>query len=204
MLTLGWASFASHLYSYLHFQSLPFWFFFSASVARASASLEGSWTHFCVQSSSVKLIGFLALQYAFSLFQKKMHWKIGKLISYKPENWIPWLFTDFANIKDFPWRFPDCGIPNQVLNYSHICALTTVPTSLKVLIEVNLPQFHHSAQRLPWGQKLRLPFRYFPQRESWYNLDQNHCPSWRQHMNDDVVGDHWTQNGHLEAKNINN
>ena len=29
-----------------------------------------------------------------------------KLMNYKPENWIPWLFTDFDNIKDFPWLFP--------------------------------------------------------------------------------------------------
>ena len=29
-----------------------------------------------------------------------------KLMNYKPENRIPWLFTDFDNIKDFPWLFP--------------------------------------------------------------------------------------------------
>ena len=28
-------------------------------------------------------------------------------MNYKPENRIPWLFTDFDNIKDFPWLFPD-------------------------------------------------------------------------------------------------
>ena len=27
-------------------------------------------------------------------------------MNYKPENRIPWLFTDFDNIKDFPWLFP--------------------------------------------------------------------------------------------------
>ena len=47
--------------------------FFSASVARALASLVSYWTHVCVQASSVKLIGFLALQHTFSL---KMYWKI--------------------------------------------------------------------------------------------------------------------------------
>ena len=60
------------------------------------------------QTNSVKLIAFLALQHTFRLFQKKMHFKILKktyeLI--KPENRIPWLFTDFDNIKDFPWLFP--------------------------------------------------------------------------------------------------
>ena len=36
-----------------------------------------------------------------------------KLISCKPENGIPWLFTDFANIKDFPGllkKFPDFSL----------------------------------------------------------------------------------------------
>ena len=28
-----------------------------------------------------------------------------KVMNYKPENRIPWLFTDFDNIKDFPWLF---------------------------------------------------------------------------------------------------
>ena len=26
-------------------------------------------------------------------------------MNYKPEKRIPWLFTDFDNIKDFPWLF---------------------------------------------------------------------------------------------------
>ena len=32
-------------------------------------------------------------------------------MNYKPENRIPWLFTDFDNVKDFPWLFPDRGNP---------------------------------------------------------------------------------------------
>ena len=44
-----------------------------------------------------------------------------KVMNYKPENRIPWLFTDFDNIKDFPWPwkmfifpwlFPDHGNPD--------------------------------------------------------------------------------------------
>ena len=35
-------------------------------------------------------------------------------MNYKPENRIPWLFTDFDNIKDFPWLFPDRGSPAVV------------------------------------------------------------------------------------------
>ena len=33
-------------------------------------------------------------------------------MNYEPENRIPWLFTDFDNIKDFPWLFPDHGNPD--------------------------------------------------------------------------------------------
>ena len=87
--TLALASFASRRYCYLQFQYLsafyrilsakhltsltnPFCFIFSASVASASASLVSSRTHFfCVHASSVKLIGFLALQDASSLFQNR-------------------------------------------------------------------------------------------------------------------------------------
>ena len=34
-------------------------------------------------------------------------------MNYKPENRIPWLFTDFDNINDFPWLFPDRGNPEE-------------------------------------------------------------------------------------------
>ena len=43
----------------------------------------------------------------FSSFPKKMHFKILKKNLSKPENRIPWLFTDFDSIKDFRWLFPD-------------------------------------------------------------------------------------------------
>ena len=36
-----------------------------------------------------------------------------KLMNYKSENRIPWLFTDFDSIKDFPWlfkKFPDLSL----------------------------------------------------------------------------------------------
>jgi len=46
-------------------------------------------------------------------------------MNYKPENGIPWLFTDFDNIYNFPWlfkKFPDL-IPltdsNPVINKYH-------------------------------------------------------------------------------------
>ena len=34
-------------------------------------------------------------------------------MNYKMENRIPWLFTDFDNIKDLPWLFPDRGNPER-------------------------------------------------------------------------------------------
>ena len=37
-------------------------------------------------------------------------------MNYKPENKIPWLFTDFDNIKDFPWLFLNRGNPVIKMN----------------------------------------------------------------------------------------
>ena len=34
-------------------------------------------------------------------------------MNYKPEKRIPRLFTDFDNINDFPWPFPDRGNPKE-------------------------------------------------------------------------------------------
>ena len=56
------------------------------------------------------------------LSRKKMHffksWR--KLRNYKPEKRIPWLFTDFDNIKDFPWPWkilvsPDVSLTVAIL-----------------------------------------------------------------------------------------
>ena len=41
-----------------------------------------------------------------------------KVMNYKPENRIPWLFTDLDNIKDFPWlfkKFPDFSLTMATL-----------------------------------------------------------------------------------------
>ena len=40
-----------------------------------------------------------------------------KLMNNKPENRIPWLLTDFDNIKDFPWllkKFPDFSLTLKI------------------------------------------------------------------------------------------
>ena len=44
-----------------------------------------------------------------------------KLMNYKPENRIPWLFTDFDNSKDFPWlfkKFPDFSLTLKNFRFS--------------------------------------------------------------------------------------
>ena len=44
-----------------------------------------------------------------------------KLMNYKSENRIPWLFTDFDNIKDFPWlfkKFPDFSLTLKSFAFS--------------------------------------------------------------------------------------
>ena len=42
-------------------------------------------------------------------------------MNYKPENRIPRLFTDFDNIKDFPWlfkKFPDFSLTLKNVHFS--------------------------------------------------------------------------------------
>ena len=42
-------------------------------------------------------------------------------MNYKPDNRIPWLFTDFDNIKDFPWlfkKFPDFSLTLKNVRFS--------------------------------------------------------------------------------------
>ena len=66
----------------------------------------------------------------FHLFRKKMHFKVLKfphklkrwVVNYKLENRIPWRFTDFDNIKDFPWlftKFPDFSLTVATLVLQH-------------------------------------------------------------------------------------
>ena len=40
-----------------------------------------------------------------------------KLMNYKPENRIPWLFTDFDNSKDFPWNSPTFPWPRKIFGF---------------------------------------------------------------------------------------
>ena len=56
-------------------------------------------------AQSIKLIALLTLQHTFHLFQRQFISKSGrKLMNYKLENRIPWLFTDFDKFSFFPDR----------------------------------------------------------------------------------------------------
>ena len=55
-----------------------------------------------------------------------------KLMNYKPEKRIPWLFTDFDNIKDFPWlckKFPDFSLTLEKFSFFPDFSLTVVTLS---------------------------------------------------------------------------
>ena len=91
-------------YFSLHFQ--PFQLFVESGRRNLEESIlnENHWPQpLHVPGAECQIDRFAAY---FSSFPKKMHFKILKKNLSKPENRIPWLFTDFDNIKDFPWLFP--------------------------------------------------------------------------------------------------
>ena len=93
-------------YFSLHFQ--PFQLFVESGRRNLEESIlnENHWPQpLHVPGAECQIDRFAAY---FSSFPKKMHFKILKKNLSKPENRIPWLFTDFADsIKDFRWLFPD-------------------------------------------------------------------------------------------------
>ena len=110
MFTFDLAFFAGHQYFSLHFQPLT-------AICRKRKKEFGrkhsegkplTSTTTCVRRrvSNWSLCLLCSTVFIFSegIFISKS-W--GKLMNYKPENRISWLFTDFDNIKDFPWLFPD-------------------------------------------------------------------------------------------------
>ena len=92
-------------YFSLHFQ--PFQLFVESGRRNLEESIhnENYWPQpLHVPGAECQIDRFAAY---FSSFPKKMHFKILKKNLSKPENRIPWLFTDFDSIKDFRWLFPD-------------------------------------------------------------------------------------------------
>ena len=110
MFTFALAFFAGHQYFSLHFQPLT-------AIHRKRKKEFGrkrsegkplTSTTTCVRHSvsnwSLCLLCSTLFTFSERIFISKS-W--GKLVNYKPKNRIPWLFTNFDNIKDFPWLFPD-------------------------------------------------------------------------------------------------
>ena len=104
MFTFTLAFFAGCQYFSLHFQPL------STFRARGRRNLEESiqnknhWPQLLhVSGVKCQIDHFACFAAYFSTFLKEnASWR--KLMNYKLENRIPWLFTNFDNIKDFPWH----------------------------------------------------------------------------------------------------
>ena len=110
MFTFALAFFAGHQYFSLHFQPLT-------AIRRKRKKEFGrkyserkplTSTTTCVRRRVSNWSLCLLCSAVFIFSERKFISKSwGKLMNYKPENRILWLFTDFDNIKDFPWLFPD-------------------------------------------------------------------------------------------------
>ena len=110
MFTFALAFFAGHQYFSLHFQPLT-------AIRRKRKKEFGrkhserkplTSTTTCVRRRVSNWSLCLLCSTVFIFSERKFISKSwGKLMNYKPENRILWLFTDFDNIKDFPWRFLD-------------------------------------------------------------------------------------------------
>ena len=117
MFTFALAFFAGHLYISLHFQPLSAFRQKRKKEFRRKHSQRKllTTTTTCIRCrvSNWSLCLLCSMLLIFS--ERKCiskFWR--KLINYKPENRIPWLFTDLDNIKDsprlfkkIPWSFPD-------------------------------------------------------------------------------------------------
>ena len=124
MFTFALAFFAGHRYFSLHFQPL--------SAFRWKRKKEFGRKHLqrkpltttttCVRHRVLKLIAFLACSILFIFSERKYiskSWR--KLMNYKAENRIPWLFTDLDNIKDFRRLFnksPDFSLTLKTFRFS--------------------------------------------------------------------------------------
>ena len=116
MFTFSLAFFADHRQFSLHFQRL--------SAFCGKRKKEFGWKHpqwkplttatTCVRPWVSNWLLCLLCNILFIFSERKYNsksWR--KLVNYKQENRIPWLFTDFDNIKDFPWllkKFPDFSL----------------------------------------------------------------------------------------------
>ena len=116
------AFFAGHRYFSLHFQPLSaFHGKRKKEFGRKHSQRKPlTTTTTCVRRQTDRFACFAAY---FSPFAKRKgiskSWR--KLMNYKLENRLPWLFTDLDNIKDFPWlfkKFPDFSLTLKNFRFS--------------------------------------------------------------------------------------
>ena len=105
--------FAGHRYFSLHFQSLSSFHGKREKELKESIQNKNHWPQLLqrVRRTVSNWLLFLPCSILFIFSERKCiskSWR--KLMNYKPENRIPWPFTDFEKFV-FPWLFPDRGNP---------------------------------------------------------------------------------------------
>ena len=113
MFTFTLAFFAGHQYFSLHFQSLSSFHRKREKELKESIHNKNHWPQLLqrVRRTVSNWLLFLPCSILFIFSERKCiskSWR--KLMNYKPENRIPWPFTDFEKFV-FPWLFPDRGNP---------------------------------------------------------------------------------------------
>ena len=110
MFTFTLAFFSGHRYFSLHFQPLSSFHGKREKELKESIHNKNHWPQLLqwVRCRVSNWLLCLPRSILFIFSERKCiskSWR--KLMNYKPENRIPWPFTDFDDIKDFPWLFPD-------------------------------------------------------------------------------------------------
>ena len=110
MFTFTLAFFAGHQYFSLHFQSLSSFHRKREKELKESIHNKNHWPQLLqrVRRTVSNWLLCLPCSILFIFSKRKCiskSWR--KLMNYKPENRIPWPFTHFDDIQDFPWLFPD-------------------------------------------------------------------------------------------------
>ena len=157
MFTLALVSFASYRYCYLQFQTLSafhgierktFDFTHIHSFLRKLLTTTATCVRHWVSKWLVSLIWSIHLVIS---TRKCIEKACRKLITYKLENRIPWLFTGFANIKDFPWlfkKFPDFSLTLKNCFSSHFSL--AVATLLKIARKIHLAILTSQSNIFTW------------------------------------------------------
>jgi len=171
-----------------------FFSLFSTSF-RFSQKEEGIWkkvsrrknTHHRVSNWSLSLL--CSIVFIFSK-RKCISKSWGKLINYKPDNRIPSLFTDFDNIKDFPWlfkKFTDFSLTLKKFSFFPDFSLTvaTLSTVNSLYSGHLLDRYLVSVCHLRWGRLIERDLPHTKGQLTWKGEDPSTSkmleggPSWR-------------------------